>query len=99
MWNRTQYLNKKCTQQQYYAQFVTEQTLSVLKNSDKFQEIMADKSEHLSGLSCRDFWDKLPVEYNRAAMEAAGDYLTGAGKVCIYKAAARILQERGNYNA
>ena len=85
MITRKQYLETggEDIHKKYYAQFVGDYERSVVKD---FDSIDAPLSR----------WDRLPVPSNRACdlMRELGDYMTLAGKVCIYKEAFRQNLEK-----
>jgi hypothetical protein len=73
------YLNEEATLSEYYAQFVTERELEVVKNIDIKSSLRT--------------WDNLPeVNFaSRCLMDKLNDSYSLAGKVCIYKTARRML--------
>ena len=82
MFTRRNYIDKKCTHSEYYAQFVIDVYKARVNNLDL-------KSTPLV------VWDNLPNIYSTTndKMKQCGDYLTLSGKVCIYKEARRQLDE------
>lgn len=48
--------------------------------------------KHMNDIPLRK-WDSLRIYPRDGAMKECGDYLTLAGKVCIAKAAARMIKE------
>lgn len=87
------YMNSKCTYQEYYDQFVSDGIfnrlfcsfgLSMIKNG-----YLKDPNFNTIPL---EYWDILNVtEYTKRLLEEAGDTLTLATKVCIFKVAARRI--------
>jgi hypothetical protein len=85
----------------YYAQFVTERVLNIVREKVKSGELdlnvyAADKKcEYASDRKIRaDYFGHMLAGYNAdvaGLMRMAGDYLTFAGSVCVMKAAADIL--------
>lgn len=97
--NETLFTHKQCmdneiTHEQYYRQFVTDETIrTVLRYYIKerlVKELNADK--HLSGIKL-DIWDRMPLNAATYKMKDCGDRLTSAGKVCILKQAAKMIIE------
>jgi hypothetical protein len=90
---RKQYMNNECTHEQYYAQFATPEVVSQVKSQIGEAAIKASTDPHFNDIPLRK-WDNLGISVYKSDMEAAGDYLTLAGKVCIAKAAARIIKDQ-----
>jgi hypothetical protein len=94
MFTREQYLDKECTHREYYSQFVNPDILHNVKLFIGEDRIKNSKDKHLNDISLVE-WDNLPAPFNSGAMmRDRGDYLTPAGKVCIYKTAAKMLVEQ-----
>ena len=91
MYKRVDYLKKKCTHREYYAQFVTEETKRNVRRDIGLKKLMRVR-EDLNKIPL-DFWDLMFARHNVSAMLEAGDYLTKAGAVCILKEAARQVIE------
>jgi len=96
MYTRQDYLANKCTHQQYYGQFVGQPEREAVKvkfGSRLFTS--TDSSFNDIGLSA---WDAL-AQFSprrsiwRQGLQAAGDWLSLAGMVCILKEAARQVKE------
>lgn len=94
MKTRKQYLNNECSHHEYYIQFVTPLTRTVVANGIGIDRIKGSTDPHLNDIPLAE-WDSLPINlyYNDNAMKAAGDYLTKSGAVCIAKAAAREIAQ------
>ena len=91
MKTRQDYIDGKVSHAEYYEQFVTEETKKNLLRHISQQELLASTNEHLNDISLGR-WDAIPATTGTtAAMKDCGDYLTQAGNVCIYKAAARMI--------
>ena len=88
---RKQYLANECTHSEYYGQFVDERTKNVLLRRVGRDRIVASADEHFNDIEL-ELWDALPALQSHD-MSAQGDFLTLAGKVCIYKEAARQIKE------
>lgn len=93
-YTREQYMNNECTHRQYYAQFVTDKT------KERVKIALGDKLNTTKDPAMNDIplqiWDTMLLVYNADVMDAANDYLTLGGKVCILKEAARQLKEESN---
>lgn len=98
IFTRKQYLNKECTHEQYYAQFVTNAIRSLVYNwfgIDQLKEAYKVDINFNSIPLAK--WDSFlhsigKHPYNLGvSMKEVGDYLTLAGQVCIVKEAARQL--------
>ena len=91
---RRDYLENKCSHDEYYAQFVNEEVKSTLLQNIPKDEILQSKDEHFNDIPLKR-WDALPLSKGTAdELRAKGDYPTLAGKVCIYKAAARQIKTK-----
>ncbi len=90
---RRQYINKECTHNEYYSQFVNEGTKKTLLQYISLARLKQSKDEHFNDIPLKE-WDNLPVMVSSTLMIKRGDWMTLAGKVCIYKTCARnILNE------
>lgn len=95
---RAQYLNKECTHEQYYNQFVTPAIKSLVKNLFGIDQLKAayETNPNLNSIPLGK-WDAMQQYIGRGSyilnipMKEVGDFLTLAGIVCIAKAAARQL--------
>lgn len=102
MYTRQDYLNGKCTHQEYYRQFVDDRVLSLADTIISRYGITKAQTgyktdKHLNFIPLR-VWDSTShvISYNTPLinkLHARGDYLTLAGCVCIAKAAAREILE------
>lgn len=94
-YTRQQYMNKECTHQEYYSQFVNDRVLNVVSRFRK-KKLIEGKDQHFNNIPLQ-YWDKVlvPVPFEIANnMKALGDYPTPAGVVCILKEAARQIVEK-----
>lgn len=95
---RQQYLDGKCTHEQYYAQFLTEGLIEHVKGFIGEKEIKESIDEHFNDIklprwdSCANSIRQFPYGVGEK-MKKLGDYPTLAGWVCVCKAAARIIKE------
>lgn len=91
---RIQYLARECTHDEYYGQFVTQEVFGILLSTFGRDCIVQSTDPHFNDIPLR-IWDSLPGLHSMSDLKDAGDYLTLAGKVCIYKAAARQIRAMG----
>lgn len=92
-YTRQQYMSHECSHRDYYGQFVTEQVKSRVLRVIGKESIQASTDEHLNDIPLR-LWDALGPVGNSAQWEATeGDWPSMAGRVCIYKEAAKQLLE------
>ncbi len=93
-YTRQDYLGRKCTHRQYYAQFVgtKERQLVSRRFGVSYLKTSFAYDEYFNNIPLSN-WDALSVN-RRADMKAAGDYQTLAGAVCILKEAARQVCEQ-----
>jgi hypothetical protein len=93
---RSDYLSGKCTHREYYAQFVSSDTLAKVKRRfgiDKLVEAYGkDASFNTIPLSTWDILSYKPLL--KIPMKLCDDYLTVSGGVCIFKEAAKQLVEK-----
>lgn len=92
---RSAYLNRQCTHEQYYGQFVTERILNIVSVRFPIKTLVEEyhKDEHFNTIPMH-IWDALTGLFSCTyPMLEVGDYSTLAGKVCILKEAARQLVE------
>jgi len=96
MFTRYQYLNRECTHQEYYAQFVDNEMKRGLTAYISMERILSSKKENFSDIPLKK-WDSasyiVTTIENHKRMKEAGDYLTPAGIVCILKEAARQIRD------
>lgn len=97
LFTRKQYLDKECSHDQYYGQFVTQSTIDTVLSyfsKEKLTECYAsDKNLNNIKLSV---WDRMPLYAATYKMKDCGDYLTMSGHVSILKRAARMIIENAN---
>jgi hypothetical protein len=91
--SRLDYMNKKASHEQYYAQFVTPGVLNRIKNAFSRKDLEAGKDDHFNNIPLQ-YWNELmpvvPYEIVNK-LNACGDSPTLAGVVCILKEGARQL--------
>lgn len=90
MFTRKDYMDGKCSHRDYYGQFVTDTTRSVVARCIGVDRIRQSRDEHLNDIPLAR-WDALPKVCAAGRMKEAGDWLSPAGWVCIAKEAARQL--------
>ena len=81
MFSREDYIHGLCSHDDYYSQFVTEYYMNSVKKFTGDEPVAV--------------WDRLPLlsKYTEKLMKKCNDYPTPAGRVCIYKAAFRAVQQ------
>jgi len=96
LFTRADYLDHKCTHQQYYAQFVSEVTKNLVALHIGLDRIKASKDPHFNDISLI-LWDQIAHGgIPRAiAFKDVGDTSTLVGNACIAKEAARQLKAGG----
>lgn len=91
MKTRKMYLNNECTHREYYAQFVNEDILCLIRLWFSVEELRKayEEDEHLNSIPLGK-WDALAKSLTlvKKLLIEAGDYLTLAVGVCIAKEAA-----------
>lgn len=96
MKTRQDYINKKCTYEEYYAQFVNDNVKLMVKDHIGINVILNSKDEHFNDIPLKK-WDLIGLPYGiRDLLKEAGDFYTLAGQVCILKAAARQIKKENN---
>lgn len=92
MFTRKQYLDKECTHDQYYAQFVTPEVIHLVLVCIGEARIMGSKCPHFNDIPLWE-WDRIAPRLSVGErLRECGDYPTMAGKVCILKAAANQIR-------
>lgn len=92
MITRKQYMDNDATHDQYYSQFVDHDTKQYVKSSIGLDKILASNDEHFNDIPLKR-WDCCCVSIEAIEMlKAAGDTWSQSGRVCIAKAAARIIK-------
>lgn len=92
--SRQDYLDKRCTHEEYYTQYVTKGVLSTVARVISTDRIKKSTDEHFNDIPLY-HWDTvlIPCPANVAwAMRHRGDFSTLAGMVCIAKEAARQIR-------
>ena len=99
MKTRMDYLNNVCTHREYYAQFVTHETLEYVKRHIGLRKLLASKDQHFNDIPLKS-WDFLTEglfvfekKWIEPLLRACRDYPTLAGGVCILKEAAEQIRE------
>lgn len=93
MYTRKDYLNGKCSLDDYYSQMVTDGTKQMVTQRIGLKRLLAITDKHLNDIPLKE-WDMLalPVSGHAATvLKDAGDYPTLGGAVCIVKTAARMV--------
>jgi len=93
MKTRQDYLDGKISHREYYGQFVTDSIKKTVLQFIGRKKIVLSQDDSFNDIPLAR-WDDLPtLAPSGLLMHEAGDYLTLAGKVCIYKEAARQIKE------
>lgn len=93
MYTREQYLNDECTHEQYYSQFVDFDTKQYVKSRIGLDKILKSNDEHFNDIPLKN-WETCCVSVEAVeALKAAGDTWSLSGRVCIAKAAAKIIKQ------
>lgn len=94
MISRQDYIDGKFTHREYYGQFVNDTIKARLLNYISKNQLLESKDPHFNDIPLW-MWDRIDNNYLglTQAMRIAGDYITKAGFVCIFKEAARQIVE------
>ena len=114
MRTRKEYLDRKVSHREYYGQFVDDKIKEQVLSFIGLNRLLKSTDEHLNDISCSQFWDKLAgFEFRGSTMikkpsyidpalisklKEAGDGVSCAGMVCIYKEAAKQIIDHINKN-
>lgn len=93
-YTRKQRLDDECTHREYFAQFATAATKNIVMQRIGIKAILTSNDDSLNDIGL-DTWDCLP-DFPRSTfdhMKQLGDSMSMAGKVCIYKEAAKQIKE------
>lgn len=93
MYTRKQYLNKECSHNEYYGQFVTPAWIDRVQRHIGADRVKRSTDPHLNDIHLKE-WDNLATPFPASTadkMREAGDYPTLAGGICILKTAALQL--------
>lgn len=99
MFSRQQYLNKECTFEEYFRQFVTPFVKAIVRDSIGMKAILASTDPHMNDIPLQK-WDNLHhvvLESTRAMRKETGEGNALSGSVCIAKQAAFMLREEANH--
>ena len=94
MHTRKEYMSGDCTHQQFYEQMVTDEIKEGVRKSIGLFRIMDSTCEHFNDIPLS-FWDTLSWSLSDSIdsqIKAASDHPSLAGRVCVVKAAARMLK-------
>jgi hypothetical protein len=91
MKTRKMYLQGECTHREYYSQFVTDAIIRIVRNSIGMDAINNSKDEHMNDIPLQ-LWDRL-THVIHCNFDAAGDFRTNSGCVCVLKEAAKQIKE------
>lgn len=91
MYTRKDYLNKKCTHNEYYNQFVSSHTIDMVVGFIGAENIINSNCDHFNDIDLGK-WDSCPITPVASLMLECGDSMSLSGRVCIAKEAARIYK-------
>jgi hypothetical protein len=94
MHTRKEYMSGDCTHQEFYEQMVTDKIKEGVRKSIGLPYIMKSTCEHFNDMPLT-FWDTLGWSLSGeidSQIKAASDHPSLAGRVCVVKAAARMLK-------
>lgn len=92
-YTRKQYMDRECSHRDYYGQFVNDPVRARVLRAIGKERLLASTDENLNDIPLR-LWDTIGPVGSKAKWDATeGDWPTMAGRVCIYKEAAKQLQE------
>ena len=95
MYTRKDYLDKRCTHREYYAQFVDQWIREQVIHVVTLDYITRSRDEAFNDIPLH-LWERvfpLPTIKMDQVMRKRGDYPTKAGLVCIAKEAARQIKD------
>lgn len=88
-------LDGKVSHREYYAQFVNEYVRARAVSSIGMRSLLDSTDKHFNDIPLHR-WDSIDASYLglTEAFKAAGDYVTKAGLVCVFKEAAKQIVEK-----
>lgn len=95
IFSRKEYMDRKCSHREYYAQFVDESVRKLVASTIGIERIRKSKDEHLNDIPLKN-WDTVAFNIHKGVyekMKLAGDFRSNAGDTCILKEAARQIVE------
>jgi hypothetical protein len=92
IYTRKQYLAKECSHRDYYSQFVTSHIKTRVQAVIGLERLKASTDKNLNDIELQT-WDRLGPAGTREQWDAAQDFASMAGLVCIYKEAAKQIIE------
>lgn len=91
LFTRQDYMADKCTYEQYYAQFITDAGIEMVKKSKAFQRVLNTENKSVSAAPVAE-WDLIGTDAEASnLLTTLGDRWTLAAAVCINKTIARKL--------
>lgn len=98
MFTRAQYMNRECSHQEYYGQFVTLNVLRLVENHIGRDRILTSSDPHFNDIPLYQ-WDKLcspilSMVGHRIRAVNNQSFVWLADAVCIAKAAAEMIRGR-----
>jgi len=94
MWTRKDYINEKCSHQEYYGQFYTHQLVDYIRRTVGEKRIKKSKDKYFNDISLS-VWDAQAVTVRRMVGDISkyGESWTLSTAVCIAKEAARRIRD------
>lgn len=92
MFTRKQLMNRECSHQEYYSQFVTPWIKQLVVKSIGIERLLKSTDPYLNDIPLRE-WDSLSFGFmiSKEQLKKCGDFETLASKVCILKQAANMI--------
>jgi hypothetical protein len=97
MIERQKYINGEVSHREYYGQFVNDTIKARLLQYVSKKQLLESKDPHFNDIDLW-LWDRIDSSNLglTQALRISGDYITKAGRVCIFKEAARQIVEAEN---
>ena len=95
MLTRQDYIDGKCTFDDYYGQFVTDTIRFIVEGTIGVERIMRSTDPHLNDISLYS-WDRLEPLIKpliKEQMKKAGDHVALSSVVCVAKTAAKLIRK------
>jgi hypothetical protein len=85
----------ECSHEEFFEQFVTEKHILTVSRMIGVTRIILSKDDAFNDIPLKE-WDAIPVPLGTTErLEKVNEFLTLSYNVCINKAAARIIKQRG----
>lgn len=91
LFTRQDYMADKCTHEQYYAQFINDAGIEMVKKSQAYKTLIKKGTKDVSKVEA-EVWDRIGTAGEAAnLLKQLGDFWTLSAAICINKAIARQL--------